>query len=162
MISILCTDRLTNYRFIPGLDLWPKERNAYNFASSNPVITHAPCQQWSLLHHLAKPDLAEKELAMFCLEKVKANGGIFEHPAYSKFFAHAGIKPTVTIEQSWWGFPARKRTWLYMVGCEPLPFPGERKPPRTNVEGITSTMRSRMPLAFCEWLVGSVLTLERG
>lgn len=165
MISVLCVDRLSNYFKLadPGLELWTKERDAYNFFGDNPVITHPPCQQWSKLRTMAKPDAKEKGLAWRCLDFVTRNGGVLEHPAYSTFFAEAGIKPTIAIDQSWFGFPARKVTWLYFHKCSPLQHPISFDLARTNVEGMTSTMRSRMPEAFCSWLVRSVrLTLDRG
>lgn len=163
MISILCVDRLTNYKKVPvDLDLWGVERDAFQFNGSGPVIAHPPCQQWSRLRAFSKPDIKQKELAFFCLRKVQLNGGVFEHPYGSSFFKVAGIKPTHCIDQSWFGFPARKRTWLYFVGCKPLQHPISFDAVLKNVSDLNSRIRSRMPVAMCDWLVRSVLTLERG
>lgn len=157
-VAVLCVDRLSNYKLLddPALDLWDKERDAFRFNGSAPVISHAPCQQWSKLRKMAIDDQHEKALAFFCLHKVLANGGVFEHPEGSTFFEVAGITPTHSVDQCWFGFPARKRTWLFFHKCKPLPYPLSFDVPRTKVEKITSTMRSRMPEAFCSWLINSV------
>lgn len=158
MISVLCVDKLSNYyKLSPYLDLWPASRDAYNFTGTNPVICHPPCQQWSMLRSFAKVNAKEKDLAFFCLEKVQLNGGILEHPAGSIFFKTAGIKPTLSVDQSWFGFPARKRTYLYFVGYKPLALPlcfDDRK--LTTVEMMSKTMRSRMTVDFCQWLVNAI------
>jgi len=164
MISVLCIgDHRSNYRLIPGLDLWDAERDAYNFTGSNPVIAHPPCQQWSQLRGLptVKAIQREKDLAFFCLEKVQQNGGILEHPRGSSFFKVAGITPTISINQSWFGFPARKTTYLYFHGYKPLPHPLSFDPPSRSVQRMWGAggERSRQPLAFCEWLIKSI---ERG
>lgn len=151
--TILCVQDDSNYHKIPNLDLWTKERDAYKYTGSEPVITHAPCQQWSRLKKFAKQNKLEKDLAMYCLEIVQKNGGIFEHPGGSSFFKYAGIKPTLSINQSWWGFRARKITYLYYHKIKPIPI-------QLNFEAITITVdrmdkkeRSKMPLAFCQWLI---------
>lgn len=161
MISVLCVgDHRSNYRLIPGLDLWDAERDAYNFTGSNPVITHPPCQQWSQLKGFAHDKPREKELAWFCLETVNRNGGILEHPRGSSFFREAGIRPTISVDQIWWGFPARKSTYLYFVGFKPQAFPLSFDCATKSVQNMSSTgERSRQPLAFCQWLIKCVTCL---
>lgn len=153
LISVLCVARRSNYRQIDGLDLWDASRDAYNFTGSNPVIVHPPCQQWSKLRQFARIDERSKALAWFCLEKVKANGGIFEHPSGSDFFKAAGIKPTISIDQNWFGFPARKRTYLYFHGYKPIAHPLTFTYATRTVESMGQEARSIMPLQFCQWLV---------
>jgi len=85
MISILCAANKSNYYKIPNLDIWNKERNAYNFTSSQPVICHPPCAQWSRMRSFSKDCPVEKALAEFCYLQVIKNGGILEHPAGSSF-----------------------------------------------------------------------------
>lgn len=152
LISVLCALENSNYKNLDGFDVWDKNRNAYNFTGRNPVITHAPCSQWSVLKGLSKPDLDEKNLAFFCLEKVKANGGIFEHPANSSFFREAGIRPTISVDQFWFGFPARKPTWLYFSDCEPLPVPLRFDARETTVSKLWSNQRSITTVNFALWL----------
>lgn len=85
MISILCVAARSNYFSIPDLDLWPEKRDAYLFTSSDKVIAHPPCAQWSRLRRFSKEDARSKELAVFCFDKVNSNGGVFEHPMGSSF-----------------------------------------------------------------------------
>lgn len=169
MITVLCVMPKSNYYTIPKLDLWDASRDAYFFHGSNPVITHAPCQQWSRMKAFARPDLDEKELAFHCLKYVVRNGGIFEHPQGSSFFKEAGItKNLYSIDQSWYGFPARKRTWLWFNGIKPLPFtlpftlPFNKTIPEFIIgskrrgKDMKKAERSLMPLTFCEYLVNCV------
>lgn len=156
-ISVLCVMQKSNYYLIPGLDLWDIDRDAYNFTGTNPVIVHPPCAQWSKMKWYAKDDPRQKELAFFCLEKVKQNGGILEHPAGSSFFKTAGIKPTISVNQSWFGFRGRKTTWLYFHGYKPIAHPITFDPPAVkNVKKMGKDERSKMPIDFCLWLVNCI------
>jgi hypothetical protein len=171
MISVLCAKKDSLYKQIPGLDVWDEERNAYLFTGSNPVITHAPCAQWSRMKAFAHQNEFHKDLAYFCLNKILRNGGIFEHPAGSSFFKEAGItKGLYSVDQSWWGFPARKRTILFFNGCKPMPFPVMRHVP-THVVAISSKLgdhqrsfrrelpksqRSTTVLPFAYWMIDSI------
>lgn len=160
-ISVLCVASASNYYQLPNLDLWPEERDAYKFTGNNPVITHAPCQQWSRMHAFARSDQRSKELAFFCFSQVKENGGIFEHPAGSHFFKTVGasFKQIVSIDQHWWGFPTRKRTYLFFQNCSPAAHPLNFDHPVTTLEKVNPRLRSIMPLSFCKWLVDSVSPL---
>ena len=158
MITVLCVAPRSNYHFIPNLDLYTEKRNAYTYCGRGPVITHAPCQQWSRLKHFAKGSQLEKDLAVFCFEKVQQNGGIFEHPAGSSFFKYVGAdyKKIISVNQSWWNFPATKRTYLYFNKITPLSHPLSFDCSSRSVVSLTPSARSRMPLAFCQWLVGCI------
>jgi len=151
-ITVLCVNEKTIYKDM-GLDCYDQKRDAYNFTGNNPVITHAPCAQWSVCKPLAKVDAYQKELAFFCLEKVQSNGGIFEHPANSSFFKTAGIKPTISIDQSWFGFPARKPTWLFFSKCKPLPVPLRFEAIQKKVEQMWSHERSITTKDFALWMI---------
>lgn len=152
MISVLCTSSESLYTQLPNLDLWPISRNAYNFNHDYPVITHAPCPQWSRLKAFSLADDHQKNLARFCLQKVFSNGGIFEHPAGSSFFKEVGIKPTLSIDQSWFGFPVRKRTYLFFYKCKPLSFPLNFDIPPRSFSNLSHRQRSEMTLSLCSWL----------
>ena len=154
-ISVLCTMPGSNYYRIPNLDCWDVKRNAFNFTGSNPVITHAPCPQWSRMKAFAKYNQRDRLLAYFCWDVVNTNGGIFEHPAGSSFFNHVGAdwNKIISIDQMWFGFPARKRTYLYFNKCIPLQYPISFDCPVKLVEYMSSSMRSRQPLSLCKWLV---------
>lgn len=156
-ISVLCVDADSSYFHIDGLDLWTKARDIRNCKTSLPVITHAPCQQWSRLRHFARKT-NERELAFLCWEFVNKNGGIFEHPSGSLFFKEVGADKNkmLSVDQCWWGFPARKRTYLYFHECSWLPFPLFQLPTVKELNHIPQSLRSRSPLSFNQWLVDSV------
>lgn len=157
MISVLCVNKDSVYKSFPGLDVWDSERNVYNFIGSNPVITHAPCQQWSKLKFFAKENQFEKNLAWVCLEHVLDNGGIFEHPSGSEFFKKAGINKNIySIDQHWFGFPCRKRTYLFFHKCKPLPVPMRFEAIEKKVEQLHSSKRSDTTPQFAKWLIDSV------
>lgn len=158
MTSVLCVAPGSNYYRLPGLDLWDKDRNAFLFTGQNKVIAHPPCQQWSRLHKFARNNPDEKQLAYFCWDVVNSNGGIFEHPAGSHFFRTVGASRSkiISVDQHWWGFNCRKRTYLYFHDCEPLSFPLNFDHHQSTLSAINPRLRSIMPLAFCEWLVACV------
>lgn len=156
MIAVLCALPNSVYKTINGLDVYDKERNAYTFDLDYPVIAHPPCAQWSRLRSFSKFDREEKDLAFFCLEKIKRNGGILEHPSGSSFFKEAGIKPTISVDQSWFGFPCRKRTYLYFHGLKPLEFPLSFDLVEKTVDQLTGDARSYTTLAFANWLIQCV------
>lgn len=144
------------YKTLPGLDCWDEQRDAYNYSGSNPVIVHPPCPQWSRMRAFSRYNEREKQLAWFCLEKVNSNGGIFEHPSGSSFFKAAGIKTSLySVDQHWWGFPARKRTLLYFVGCRPISFPlnFDHYQVRDLTLGMDKRRRSDTILSFAMWLI---------
>jgi hypothetical protein len=71
------------------------------------------------------------------LKAVRAYGGVIEHPAFSKAWAHFGLPRPDTkrhgwtpglcgghscyIEQGRYGHPVKKATWLYVYGVRELP-----------------------------------------
>lgn len=173
MITVLCAKKNSLYKQIPGIDVWDEDRDAYFFTGSNPVITHAPCAQWSQMKGFANDNPDEKELAFFCLQKVLRNGGIFEHPAGSSFFKEAGIERNIySVDQSWWGFPARKRTFLFFHKCKPEPFPILTPPPtgviapHRHVKGkgtkdMPKSQRATTVIPFAQWMIKSINTSYR-
>lgn len=72
---------------------------------------------------------------------------------------------TLDVRQFWWGHPADKRTWLYVVGCPPERLPPVQLPlgqadavvkPRRNGEGaviVSKYWREATPAPFAAWLV---------
>jgi len=158
MIHVLCVQDNSNYFRIHGLDLWTKERNAYNFRGSGKIIAHPPCQQWSKLYKFAKDNPEEKGLAPFCWDLVKKHGGIFEHPEGSQFIKLIR-KDTAArfyrFDQSWFGFPAKKSTILAFVDCYPATYKALGFVSR-KVSSLHSHDRSKMTLEFCQFLVNSI------
>lgn len=159
MITILCADTNSVYKNIRGIDVYDRVRNAYNFTGSNPVITHAPCAAWSRLRMLSGVKRDERNLAFFCWERVQVNGGIFEHPYGSSFFKEVECPAgqLVTVDQFDFGFPARKRTWLYFNKCVPLPYDKRPGQPTNTVVNMNSRgERSRTTWTFAKWLIRCV------
>ena len=158
MQSVLCVMPGSNYYLIDGLDLWDKERDAYNYKGTGRVICHPPCQQWSKLKAFSKDDIKERELAYWCYELVNKYGGIMEHPKGSSFFKTVGAdtRSLRVVWQSWWGFRAKKETYLYCRDVDLLSYPLSFDAIKMKVENMNKKERSKMPLEFCKYLVNSV------
>lgn len=184
------------------IDCWDVERDARNYDGPHPVVTHAPCGPYSQQRHNYRG--SEHDCAYRALEQVRTFGGVFEHPARSLFWDKAGLlRPnmkgaygffgseidkyggfTIQVNQVEWGHPARKPTWLYVVGvgwlrtvsrCKERPFVG-RMPThwcsgnRNNKNGgsvpigikvCSAPQRRRTPPLFAEFLVGLAQTVKR-
>lgn len=147
-------------------DVWTMERDARNYAGPNPVVCHPPCRGWGRLRHWAKPRPDEKALAIFAVEQVRRYGGVLEHPWGSTLW-HAADLPhpgkvdawggwTLLIDQGWWGHPAPKPTYLYIVGrtrdqLGDLPVQLHRAAGRTLA--LSAADRERTPPRLAAWLV---------
>lgn len=156
-VAVLFARSDSNYKALPGCDVWDAERDARRWPGGCPVVAHPPCRAWGALRHFAKPRPDEKELALFAVERVRECGGVLEHPAASTLWPVAGLPDpgaideyggwTLVIDQNWWGHRARKRTRLYIVGCAAIdlpPFPmvlGEA----THVVSPSGNIRKGMP-----------------
>jgi hypothetical protein len=154
--SILCADEKSNYFKLDYiLDIYTTSRSAFNYKGSNLVICHPPCAQFSRMRKFSKTNKDHLDLAAFCVETVKKNGGILEHPAGSNIFKLYNLnrKKILSVDQSWWGFPCRKRTYLYFENVFPLITPISFNLVTKKVTDLHSSMRSRMPISFCKYLV---------
>lgn len=128
------------YKTLPDVDAWDEARDAQGWPGGVPCVAHPPCRSWGRLRHMSKGTAAEKLLAIKALDLIDANGGVLEHPYDSTLWRHtAGRKGfTITVDQCWWGHRARKRTTLYIVGCDPRDLPAtplELKEPTHIVAG---------------------------
>ena len=123
MIAALCVSRVSIYKTIQGVECYDIDRDARMFNGGMSIVAHPPCRAWSAYcAHQAKPLPGEKELGLWCAEKLRECGGVLEHPAYSRLFDAAGLpKPgqpecggmwSMAVDQSWWGDPRKKSTWL--------------------------------------------------
>ncbi|MDC7712203.1 hypothetical protein [Vogesella indigofera] len=170
-VSVLFARERSNYRFLPGVDLYPASRDARTFNGGTPVIAHPPCRAWGRLRQFAKPRPDEAALAVFAIDQVRRYGGVLEHPAHSTLWAHSGLPLpgnrdafggfTFPIYQSDFGHRAPKPTWLYIVGCEPslipdLPF--ELALPEGRIELMGKSEREATPAPLCQWLFDLALT----
>lgn len=170
---------------------WDEARDARTYAGPWPVVAHPPCGPWGQLRHLYKGD--QSDCAIRAVEQVRRFGGVLEHPAGSQLWRHCGLpRPggfldedgnfTLEVEQCAWGHPARKRTWLFLVGV-PLPrgwsakgapthwVSGGRNPNRKGgrrgggivppgIKVCSAQQRRRTPIAFAEWLITLARTAE--
>lgn len=121
--SVLCCSITSVYKEIFDLDFYDINRCYSTFIGLNPIVCHPPCRSWSrFLKHQAKPLEGERQIAIDCVNTLISNGGVLEHPAHSELFDYMSLpKPddfshpdffTVKVNQSWFGYPTLKPTWL--------------------------------------------------
>jgi hypothetical protein len=133
-----------------------------------PIVAHPPCRAWSAFtSHQAKPLVGEKELGPLCVEHLKREGGILEHPAHSRLFASCdlpfpgeekGDLWTAEVLQCWWGYPLQKRTWLCFSGIskKQVTFPfflGPLPESRRRQQVMSKNQRAATHPSFAEWLI---------
>lgn len=129
------------YFGLDGVDPWDEQRDARQYDGPWPVVAHPPCQRWGALaavnyarwggeHNRPGNDGGCFKAA---LQAVRKWGGVLEHPAKSKAFAHYGIAVprgagwqktdcggwVCEVWQSAYGHRANKATWLYAFGVNP-------------------------------------------
>jgi len=193
MIAALFVERGGPYFGRHDVDPWGKERDARLYAGPWPVVAHPPCGQWGNLRHLFVPNrerIQDADCGPIAVDIVRRYGGVLEQPAGSKLFdecacAKPHLSPDTFVEdrhggyaievcQVEWGHPARKRTWLYLVGIPrprvAPPFPGRtpthwvsggRTHERKGSGGVvlpgikvcSAQQRRRTPPAFADWLI---------
>lgn len=177
------------YKSMPGVDAYDIERDARTWPGGVPGVFHPPCRAWGRFAHMAKPREGERGMALWAVEQARRFGGVLEHPQGSRLWAEAGLPEpgsrdrfggwTLPICQHWFGHRAEKRTFLYVVGCEPRhidAFPitlggashviaqGRQARPdlgrgrlKKGVPGwrpeVTPREREHTPPALAEWLV---------
>lgn len=174
-VAVLFARSDSVYKTLPGCDVYDIERDARTWPGGAPIVAHPPCRAWGGLRHFAKPRPDEKDLARWAVQQIIRWGGVLEHPAGSTLWQDMALPPpgqrrdyigwTLPIDQNWWGHRARKRTWLYIVGCEPRDVPdmpivlGEtthvvQSRRRTDYRPhITKPEREHTPIELARWLV---------
>lgn len=86
--------RSSPYRNIPGVDLWPKIRDARTYPGALPVVAHPDCGPWSRSWaHACKKGPEVAAMAPLAVEQVRTWGGVLEHPARSMLWDVAGDGP---------------------------------------------------------------------
>lgn len=169
MVAVLFARSDSIYKRLPHLDVYDIDRDARTWPGGVPVVAHPPCRAWGRLRHFAKPRADEKALAFFAVDAVRQYGGVLEHPEASTLWAAAGLpRPgerdsfggfTFPCSQKWWGHPAEKKTWLYVVGCSPSqlpPYPISLAPPLHRIGQIGEgprALREHTPPDLARWLV---------
>lgn len=168
LVAVLCVAPKSIYHTLAGVEVYDPRRDVRTFAGGMPVVAHPPCRSWSAYcAHQAKPLPGEKELGPLCVEWLRKCGGVLEHPAHSRLFAHCGLpKPgesrgglwTVEVWQAWWGYPMRKQTWLCFSGVDvravQFPFALHAAGNDRRCEQMMSKQqRSATHPALAQWLV---------
>jgi len=175
------------YKDLPACECYDIERDALTFGGGMPVVAHPPCRTWGKLKAFAKAPQGEHEFALWAVDQVRREGGVLEHPFGSQLWRAAmlpepGWLPdewggyTVQVDQFHWGHLARKRTWLYICGCDIRdlpPMPRREGEPTHAVSSFCGRRVSRevrralptyrpelgpqrrnlTPPTFAEWLV---------
>ncbi len=132
-VAVLFARRDSIYKTIPGCEVWDFDRDALKWQGGSPIIGHPPCRAWGGLRAFAKPRPGERELATWCVDRIREEGGVLEHPAASLLWPEYGLPApgrrdrfggfTIGIHQDWFGHRAEKATRLYVVGCDPRSIP---------------------------------------
>lgn len=174
-VAVLFARADSHYKAMVGTDVWDIQRDARKWPGGAPVVAHPPCRMWGRLRQFAKGRPDERELAIQAVARVRAYGGVLEHPAESTLWAHCGLPfpgefPdefggwTLPIEQFHWGHRAEKATWLYIVGCQPsdippIPWrPGRAthciRPTKSypRLPSVTKAEREHTPPQLAAWL----------
>ena len=174
MIPVLFTQEKSNYNNFKIFDCYDLKRNALCYNGRVPVIAHPPCRKFSKLRGLSTAPLSEKKLAFFALSKVRQFGGILEHPRSSTLWLNGNFNLDGSVDSyggflrsvdlSWFGFPARKKTMLYFCGIAPgqlPPFPISlnaithviSSTYKSEKKEISKNMRSTTPLRMIEYFI---------
>lgn len=132
-VAVLFARADSIYKTMSGCDVYDIQRDAMTFAGGAPVVAHPPCRAWGRLRQFAKPRPNEKQLALWAVDQVRANGGVLEHPATSLLWQEKPLPEpgyfdawggwTLVISQWWWGHKADKLTRLYICGAKPGQLP---------------------------------------
>ena len=174
-ITVLCVGPKSVYWGMPGVECYDRRLEARTWPGGTPLIAHPPCRAWSRpFRHKAKPEPGEKDLGLWCARQVIAWGGILEQPAGSLLWHAAGLPAPGTsrgnllatcVDQAWWGFPTRKRTWLLLAGIDasellvPLVLrhsAGDRQ----RFDRMSKHQRSATCRPFAEWLVSAARSVR--
>jgi hypothetical protein len=170
-VAALCVAANSVYKTLPDVDAFDKRRDVRTFTGGMSVVAHPPCGPWSAyVSHQAKAPADQRELGPLCVEWLRREGGVLEHPAHSGLFTactlpmpgqRLGDLFTVEVWQAWWGYPMRKATWLCVAGVDmrTVEFPhcdhdsraglGDRR--RQQV--MSHNQRAATCLPFARWLV---------
>jgi hypothetical protein len=164
------------YANLPDVEVWDEARDARLYAGPWPVVAHPPCNRWSRLSAGVRRG-QDGGCFKAALASVRTYGGVLEHPAFTQAWPAFGLlRPLSTghwtqavddpgwvceIDQSLWGYPARKPTWLYFIGVEPPEMPAHYPRHSRSCADVWSGRRSRTPPAFRDVLLEMARTAGR-
>lgn len=173
MVAVLCAAPNSVYNSIPGVDVYDRSRDCRSFTGDAPVVAHPPCRSWSAFcRHQAKPEPGEKELGPWCVERVRENGGVLEHPAYSLLWNHCklplpgqGMRQglwSACVSQAWWGDVRSKNTWLLFsrISIAEVEIPFRLHSPkgdRRRWQVMSKHQRAATPPAMAKWFVETAM-----
>jgi hypothetical protein len=197
LIAALYVETNGCYWDLPGVDPWDINRDARLYPGPHPVVAHPPCQRWGRFSEgsmLKKDQVTGDDGGCFtaALASLRRWGGVLEHPAHSKAWAAHGIPApptaggwlqvgyrewTCCVEQGHYGHPARKATWLLVVGDRPPELiwgPAEQRLPAKRlaergyesarrcgiIANMSSRQRQRTPPEFRELLLSIARNIE--
>jgi hypothetical protein len=144
MVAALFVSPRGPYVGLPDVELWDQARDARTYAGPWPVVAHPPCERWGRYWH-GGPSARVRRVKgddggcfESALRSVRTYGGVLEHPAASSAWRAFGLRQppraggwivadwdggwTCCVDQGHYGHRAQKATWLYAVGCHPLPM----------------------------------------
>lgn len=177
-----------HYFGLDGVEPWDEVRDARTYSGPHPVVAHPPCTRWCQLAYIVQKRYGHKvgdDGGCFAsaLASVRRWGGVLEHPAFSYAWPAFGLpKPpragwqrttcgawVAQVSQSAYGHRARKRTWLYYVGEQPIDMHWSEPAPTAQVSfcknhgdsplpRLSKKEASRTPIAFRD----ALLSLARG
>ncbi len=208
VVAALYVEDGGHYFGVRGVRPWAQERDARRYPGPHPVIAHPPCARWSMLATIVQHTHGHKlgddgGCFQSALDAVRRWGGVLEHPLGSHAWRHHGIeKPppsggwvpagdgmgwTCSVDQHFYGHPARKRTWLYAahtdlpmlrwgaIDPDDAPFmvhsPSTRRPGSEANRTVNKKVRevnivrgadaSRTPAAFMDVLIDMARSVNR-
>jgi hypothetical protein len=156
VIAALYVETGGAYFGLPDVDPYDEARDARTYAGPWPVVAHPPCNHWCQLASVNAARYESFEIGddggcfAAALASVRRYGGVLEHPAYSLAWFEYGLPVpghggwtqafddpgwTTAVSQVAYGHDARKRTWLYAVGCD-LPAFNWSEPPARGQVGV--------------------------
>lgn len=172
-VVVLCARKDSHYKNMSNVECYDSERNAFSYYGNEPIVAHPPCRLWGRYKHRAKSENVEleKHLARFCVNQVRNNGGVLEHPDGSSLFKEMDIPVdgsvdmfggyVVKLNQGDYGHRAEKRTFLYVVRCV-IPYrPPYKHPNPKCVEKLSVRQREMTPEYFGRYLVDIARTTKR-
>ncbi len=138
MIAALFVEKGGCYYGLPDVDPWDEKRDARGYQGPWPVVAHPPCSRWCRLAGLVEARWGHKrgeDGGCFdaALAAVRRWGGVLEHPAYSGAWKAFNLpRPdraggwirgdcggySCHVEQGRYGHPAKKATWLFVLGTD--------------------------------------------
>lgn len=195
MIAALYVEHGGVYYGLPNVEPWGlPDRDARTYAGPYPVVAHPPCARWGRYWSGGPSARVRRQLGddggcfEAALAAVRKWGGVLEHPEATSAWHAFGIPApprgggwirslcggmTCCVEQGNYGHRARKATWLYAFGVEPLElvwYPStailrrdegfhsaeeRRRAVKTGAcQRMSKTERAATPIPFRDLLIG--------